>query len=260
MRLREFSEQIPKPMINIGYRPILWHLMKYYAHFGHKDFILCLGYKADVIKDYFLNYDECLSNDFVLTGDRNNVNLLNRDIHDWRITFVDTGITRNIGERLMAVKEHLKGEEMFLANYSDNLTDLNLPDMIEDFARRDRAVVSFLCVRPSQSFHIVSLNGDSQVQRIQDVANSEVWINGGFFVLRQAIFDYMEPGDELVIQPFQRLIQEKRLNAYKHDKFWAAMDTFKEKQKFDDMYARGEAPWEVWSTDPNHASQGQSGR
>src|SRR3990172_1479631 len=92
MRLREFSDQVPKPMINIGYRPILWHLMKYYAHFGHKDFILCLGYKADVIKDYFLNYNECLSNDFVMSGDRNNLNLLNRDIHDWRITFVDTGM------------------------------------------------------------------------------------------------------------------------------------------------------------------------
>ena len=247
MRLREFSEEIPKPMIKIGYRPILWHLMKYYAHFGHNDFILCLGYKADVIKEYFLNYNECLSNDFVMSGDRSNLSLLNRDIHDWRITFVDTGMTRNIGERLMAVREHLRGEEMFLANYSDNLTDLNLPDMIEDFRSRQQAVASFLCVRPSQSFHVVSLNGDSDVKCIQEVAYSDVWINGGYFILRQEIFDYLEPGDELVIQPFQRLIQEKRLNAYRYDKFWAAMDTFKEKQRFDDMYARGDAPWEVWS-------------
>src|SRR3990172_1496826 len=179
-------------MINIGYRPILCHLMKYYAHFGHKDFILCLGYKADVIKDYFLNYNECLSNDFVMSGDRNNLNLLNRDIHDWRITFVDTGMTRNIGGRLMAVKEHLKGEDVFLANYSDNLTDLYLPDMIEDFKRCDRTVASFLCVRPSQSFHVVSLNGGGQVVQIQEVTDSDVWINGGFFVLRQEIFDYME--------------------------------------------------------------------
>jgi glucose-1-phosphate cytidylyltransferase len=248
MRLREFSEQIPKPMVNIGYRPILWHLMKYYAHFGHKDFILCLGYRADVIKDYFLKYDECLSNDFVMSGDSNNLNLLNRDIHDWRITFVDTGISRNIGGRLMAVKEHLKGEETFLANYSDNLTDLYLPNMIEDFERCDRAVASFLCVKPSQSFHVVSLNGSGQVEQILDVGKSNVWINGGFFILRQEIFDYMNPGDELVIQPFQRLIRESRLNAYKYDKFWAAMDTFKEKQRFDEMYARGDAPWQVWTT------------
>jgi len=248
MRLREYSEEIPKPMIRIGYRPILWHLMKYYAHFGHRDFILCLGYKADVIKEYFLNYSECLSNDFVMSGDRNSVNLLNRDIHDWRITFVDTGMTRNVGGRLMAVREYLKGEEMFLANYSDNLTDLHLPDMIEDFRRRDRAVASFLCVRPSQSFHVVSLNGDREVSAIQDVASSDVWINGGYFVLRPAIFDYMEPGEELVMKPFQRLIAEKRLNAFKYDRFWAAMDTFKEKQRFDEMYAQGDAPWQVWSS------------
>jgi glucose-1-phosphate cytidylyltransferase len=250
MRLREYSEQIPKPMINIGYRPILWHLMKYYAHFGHKDFILCLGYKADVIKDYFLNYNECLSNDFVMSGDRNNLNLLNRDIHDWRITFVDTGMTTNIGGRLMAVKEHLKDEEMFLANYTDSLTDLHLPDMIKDFKRCQSTVASFLCVRPSQSFHVVSLNGGGKVRQIQEVSDSDLRINGGFFILRREIFDYMEAGDELVIQPFQRLIQENRLNAYEYDKFWVAMDTFKEKQKFDDMYARGNAPWQVWSMAP----------
>src|SRR3954468_331535 len=201
-RLREYTGEIPKPMVNIGYRRILWHLMKYYAHFGHKDFILCLGYRADVIKDYFLKYDECLSNDFVMSGDCNNLNFLNRDIHDWRITFVDTGISRNIGGRLMAVRDHLKCEEMFLANYSDNLTDLHLPDMIQDFQRCSNAVASFLCVRPSQSFHVVSLNGGGQVREIQEVSNSDVWINGGFFVLRQEIFDYMEPGDELVLQPF----------------------------------------------------------
>jgi glucose-1-phosphate cytidylyltransferase len=254
MRLREYSEQIPKPMIKIGYRPILWHLMKYYSHFGHNDFILCLGYKADVIKEYFLNYNECMSNDFIMSGDRNNVSLLNRDIHEWRITFVDTGMTRNIGGRLMAVREHLRGEEIFLANYSDSLTDLHLPDMIEDFRKRKNTIASFLCVRPSQSFHVVSLNGDNQVEHIQEVGNSDVWINGGFFVLRQEIFDYMKPGEELVLEPFQRLIDEKRLYAYKYKKFWAAMDTFKEKQRFDDMYARGDAPWEVWCKGQNQYS------
>lgn len=248
MRLREYSEHIPKPMIHIGYRPILWHLMKYYAHFGHKEFILCLGYKADVIKEYFLNYDECLSNDFVLTGDRRNVSPLNRDIHDWRITFVDTGMTQNIGGRLLAVREYLRDEEVFLANYSDNLTDLHLPDMIEDFRRRKNVVASFLCVKPSQSFHIVSLNGDGQVLSIDEVANSDVRINGGFFILRQDIFDYVRPGEELVVEPFARLIEEQRLYAFKYDRFWAAMDTFKEKQKFDEMHVRGEAPWEVWNS------------
>ena len=113
MRMREYSEAVPKPMVPIGYRPILWHVMKYYAHYGHKDFILCLGYKADVIKNYFRNYDECVSNDFVLSGGGKNLELLNSDIDDWRITFVDTGLTANIGQRLKAVEKHLQDEEVF---------------------------------------------------------------------------------------------------------------------------------------------------
>jgi Nucleotidyl transferase len=109
MRMREYSEAVPKPMVPIGYHPILWHVMKYYAHYGHKDFILCLGYKADVIKKYFLEYDECVTNDFVITNGGRNVKLLNSDIHDWTITFVDTGLTSNIGQRLKAVEKHLQG-------------------------------------------------------------------------------------------------------------------------------------------------------
>src|SRR5713101_1065274 len=127
MRLREYSENIPKPMVTIGYRPILWHVMKYYAHFGHKDFILCLGYRADSIKNYFLNYDECLSNDFVLSRGGKNVELIHTDAHDWKITFADTGINSNIGQRLKAAEKYLKGEEVFLANYTDGLSDLHLP-------------------------------------------------------------------------------------------------------------------------------------
>src|SRR6478609_5593576 len=132
-RLREYSDTIPKPMVNIGHRPILWHVMKYYAHYGHKDFILCLGYKADVIKKYFLEYDECVSNDFVLSGGGKNLQLLSSDIHDWNITFVDTGLTSNIGQRLKAVQRQLEGEEMFLANYTDGLSDVPLPAVIESF-------------------------------------------------------------------------------------------------------------------------------
>jgi len=126
MRLREYSESIPKPMVPVGYRPILWHLMRYYAHYGHKEFILCLGYKADSIKKYFLDYDETVSNDFVMSNGGRTVDLLASDIQDWQITFVDTGINSSIGERLKAVERHVAGEEEFLANYSDGLTDLAL--------------------------------------------------------------------------------------------------------------------------------------
>ena len=123
MRLRDYSETIPKPMVNIGYRPILWHVMRYYAHYGHKDFILCLGYKADIIKDYFLNYNEYISNDFLMSNGGRDLKLVNSDIKDWNINFVDTGMGTNIGERLVAVKKYLEDEDMFLANYSDGLTD-----------------------------------------------------------------------------------------------------------------------------------------
>lgn len=246
MRLRDYSESVPKPMVPIGYRPILWHLMKYYAHYGHKDFILCLGYKADAIKNYFLNYDECLSNNFVLSEGGSKVQLLNRDIQDWKIAFVDTGMLANIGQRLKAVEEYLEGEEVFLANYSDGLTDLHLPQFIDRFYQQDK-VASFLCVRPAQSFHVVTLkNEDGLVDGIQDMSRFGLWINGGYFLFRKEIFEYLREGEELVQEPFNRLILEEELTAYQYEGFWACMDTFKDKQQLDDLYGRGEAPWEVW--------------
>jgi glucose-1-phosphate cytidylyltransferase len=245
MRLREYSESTPKPMVPIGQRPILWHLMKYYAHYGHKDFILCLGYKGETIKEYFLNYSECLSNDFTLSDGGRNVELVNRDIEDWRITFVDTGLHANIGQRLKAVERHLQGEEVFLANYTDGLSDLYLPAII-DYAARLRNTACFLSVKPTQSFHVVDIEGDGRVRDIQDLSRSGTWINGGFFVLRREVFRYMENGEELVHEPFQRLIARDDLVTYRYDGFWMSMDTFKDKQQLDDMYARGETPWAIW--------------
>lgn len=244
MRLREYSESIPKPMVQIGYRPILWHIMKYYAHFGHKDFILCLGWQANVIKEYFLNYEECISNDFVMAGGET-ISLLNRDIHDWNITFVDTGTMSNIGERLRAVAPHLKGESTFLANYADGVSSLNLDELVGRH-RESNAVGTFLTVRPSQSFHSVSVADDGHVTDIHAIRKSDVWMNGGYFVFDQQIFDYLKPGEELVERPFDRLIQEKKLYSLKYDGFWACMDTYKEKQLLDDMYQQGNPPWMVW--------------
>src|SRR5262245_32807186 len=195
MRLREFSEIIPKPMVNIGYRPILWHVMKYYAHYGHKDFILCLGHGADFIKNYFLNYNECISNDFVLSEGGKSLRLFNSDINDWKITFADTGATSNIGQRLKAVEKYLDGEEFFLANYSDGLTNLPLDQQIEQF-RREQKVASFICVKPSVSFHFVTLSPMGVVEAITDVTHSDIRINGGYFVFRKSIFDYLKEGEE----------------------------------------------------------------
>src|SRR5215469_7012012 len=155
MRLRGYADEVPKPMVTIGTRPILWHLMKYYAHFGHKDFVLCLGYKGNVIKDYFLNYDEAVSNDFVWSKGGKNIHFLNRDIDDWTITFVETGAKSNIGERLKAVEPYLDGEGIFLANYGDGLSDLPLSTMLERF-EESKAVASMLVVQPTASFDIVN--------------------------------------------------------------------------------------------------------
>ena len=244
-RLREYSETVPKPMVTIGDRPMLWHVMKYYAHWGHNDFILCLGYRGDVVKQYFLDYDECLSNDFVLSRGGQDVRLFSRDIADWKITFVDTGLHSNVGQRLLRARQHLEGEQAFLANYSDGLSDLSLPVYLEQVARQDR-VASVLCVKPSVTFHSVSLGADGLVDDIRHVAQTDLLINGGFFVFKQEIFDYIGEGEELVQEPFQRLIDKNQLFGYRYDGFWACMDTFKDKQAFDDMHARGDTPWQVW--------------
>ncbi len=246
LRIRD-AEDIPKPMVQIGYRPILWHVMKYYAHFGHKDFILCLGYRADVVKNYFLNYSECVSNDFVLSGGGKKLELFNSDIHDWKITFADTGINSNIGQRLKAVEKYLDGEEEFLANYSDGLSDLPLPEQLDHFRRQDK-IASFLCVRPNLSYHMVSVEEGSRslVSGIHAMNNGTVLINGGFFIFKKAIFDYIRDKEELVNGPFERLMAEKQLIGYRYDGFWASMDTFKDKQQLESLYRGGSAPWEVW--------------
>jgi glucose-1-phosphate cytidylyltransferase len=247
LRIRD-ADNVPKPMVHIGYRPLLWHVMKYYAHFGHNDFLLCLGYRADAIKNYFLNYSECASNDFVLSGGGKDLQLLNRDIHDWRITFVDTGIQSNIGQRLKAVQKHLAGEEAFLANYSDGLTDLPLPQQLESFRQSGR-IASFLCVRPTLTYHMVEVEkGSDRVTDIRSIDGGNARINGGYFIFKREIFEYLHDGEELVEQPFHRLIKDRQLSGYVYDGFWASMDTFKDKQQLETLYSTGAAPWEVWKT------------
>jgi glucose-1-phosphate cytidylyltransferase len=247
MRLREYSETIPKPMVEIGYRPILWHIMKYYAHFGHKEFILCLGHRADVIKKYFIHYDESLSNNFVLTKGGNSLQLLSSDIGDWKITFIDTGLNANIGQRLCAIKKYLGNDEIFSANYADGLSDLHFPDYLAAF-KKSKKIAAFLSVRPTQSAHVVTVKGENEVESIHSFRDADIWINGGFFVFRKEIFNYIKDGEELVEAPFKRLATARKLMTQRYDGFCVAMDTFKDKQFLDDLMARGEAPWEVWKS------------
>ena len=247
LRLREHSDAIPKPMVQIGYRPILWHVMRYYAHYGHRDFILCLGYRADVIKEYFLHYSEAVSNDFVLSDGGRRIELLGSDIEDWRITFADTGLDTTIGERLRRVRHLLAGEEMFLANYGDTLTDAPLDRLVDEF-RADTATAALLSIRPSHSysFHIVEVDAGGRVTALRDVAAAELWINGGAYLFRSGILDHLASGEDLVDAPFAALTTEGRLAAYRYDGFSISLDTLKELEILQRLEAQDAAPWAVW--------------
>lgn len=248
LRMREASDVAPKPMIPIGTRPVLWHVMKYYAHFGFTDFVLCLGYKAQAIKQFFLTYNEALTNDFVLSNGGATVHVLKTDIHNWNITFVDTGLHTTIGERLRAVGHLLRDDEMFLANYGDTLTDADLHTTI-DVARRAGVTASFLAVRPNYSFHVVSMDERGVVDGIRDVTRSDVWINGGYFVFRSEILDELQPGEDLVEEPFRRLLARGQLLAQRHEGFWAPMDTLKDQQWLESLHESSTAPWQLWQDD-----------
>lgn len=249
-RLRDYSETIPKPMVKVGYRPILWNIMRYYAHYGHKEFILALGHQADVIKSYFAHYDETISNDFVYEkGEK--IHLLRSDIHDWKITLIDTGIHSNIAMRLMKVKQYLEEDELFMANYSDGLSDLYLPGLIDYFKSQPDKVGCFATYQPKSTFHTVVSNEEGEVQGIIPISKTNIWIDAGYFLFTQAIFDYINYGEDLLYEPFQRLIEENKLITYQHKGFWQPMDTLKDKMLLDELWMKGNPPWEVWNQNSN---------
>ena len=257
LRLQPSTENIPKPLVPVGGKPVLLSLMKYYSYFGHKDFILCLGYKGDEIKKYFLNYDECLSGDFVLSNGDKKHKLFKSDIEDWKITFAETGLNSPLGERLRAVRKYLNNEETFLANYSDGLTDMYLPDMIKNFTKQGK-IGSLITVKPAVVFHYVSTNKDGHVKSIRQLNQTPLRINGGFFIFKNEIFEYINPGEDLVNEPFQRLIKKHELIAYQYDGFWASLDTYKDKQRLDELASKNASFWEIWnhhnvSGDKEHA-------
>jgi glucose-1-phosphate cytidylyltransferase len=241
-RIREYSESIPKPMIPIGYQPILWHVMQYYSQYGHRDFVLCMGYKASAIKEFFLGYKPQTYADCVVSGNGSRVELLGERLDDWRVALIDTGIWRSIGERLWAVREQVAGEEMFLANYSDGLTDVDLDDMVDQF-RKSGKIACFLAVRPQLTFHVADIDEGGHVRELRSSEDADIWINGGYFLMRPEVFDYMREGEELVLEPFRRLIEADQLMAYKHTGFWRAMDTLRDRQVLEDMVEHGQIPW-----------------
>ncbi|MEV0727240.1 MULTISPECIES: glucose-1-phosphate cytidylyltransferase [Polymorphospora] len=250
MRMREGAASAPKPMAMIGDRPLLWHVMRYYAHFGHTDFVLCLGYGAAAVKDYFLHYDETLSNDFTLARGGRDVRLFSSDITDWNITFIDTGLNSTIGERLMRVRKHVENEPMFLANYADTLTDAPLPEMIERF-RASTATASLLAVPVQSTHHVIDITDDDQVTRVRPIRELMQWENGGYFVLRPEIFSALREGEDMVPHAFERLLPERRLLAQRFTGFWRAADTFKDRAELEELYHAGRCPWMLWDGNRN---------
>lgn len=256
MRMRDGVSTGPKPMAMIGDRPLLWHVMRYYAHFGYTDFVLCLGYGASAVKDFFLHYDETRSNDFVLEKGTQNIRLFKTDISDWQITFVDTGLHSEIGERLRRVRRFVEGEEMFLANYADVFTDAPLPDMISRFAASE-AIASLLAVPLQSSHHMVDVDSAGLVTQVTAMRDLRQWENGGYFIFRQEIFDHIKEGDDLVEDVIVRLAAQRRVRAYPHKGYWSPADTVKERARLEEMYYAGNCPWMVW--DPERSGAGKAG-
>ncbi|GGF35264.1 glucose-1-phosphate cytidylyltransferase [Marmoricola endophyticus] len=246
MRMRgDGGEGLPKPMQLVGPRPLLWHVMRYYAHYGHTEFILCLGYGGQAIKEYFRDYDRTASADFKLSkggtveifGDTTDL--------DWSVTFVDTGLTTPIGERLRRVRHHLDEGEPFLANYADVLTDAPLDQMVATF-QETGASASMMVVPPPSSFHYVECPTPPYVAEIHRAADLPLRVNGGYFVLGPEVFDHLPENGDLVEDACAGLAARGTLIAQQHDGFWMPADTFKERAELDALWAAGTRPWAVW--------------
>jgi len=257
MRMREdHTDALPKPMQMVGPRPLLWHVMRYYAHFGHTEFILCLGYGAEHIKNFFLNYQETSSNDFTLRDGQ--VHLMSTDIRNWNITFVHTGLDTPIGERLRRVRQYVDSDEVFCANYADVLTDAPLDEMTAKLLRSG-AAASLMVVPPQQSFHCVDVGPDGMVTKITAVSELPLWENGGYFILTPEIFDHLPENGDLVEDACGALAKEGRLLAQQYEGFWKPADTFKERAELDAAWAAGRRPWVLWDDKPNGTADGHAG-
>jgi len=243
LRMRDGSSDLPKPMVPVGGRPLIWHVMRYYAHFGHREFVLCLGHGATQITDYFLSYKETDTNDFILEA--GSTTPLGSDIDGWRITFAHTGIETPIGERLRRVAKYVGDDEVFLANYADVLTDAPLDRIVDNLLSSD-AIGSMLAVPPQSAFHVIDTTADHRVDRIRSISDMPLRENGGYFVFRRELLDHLAPGDDLVGDTLTKLAGAGRVIAYPHDGFWMPADTVKERVALDALANGPHPPWELW--------------
>lgn len=245
-RMKEETEFRPKPLVEIGGMPILWHIMKLYGHFGYKDFILPLGYKGYMIKDYFVNY-EWMSNDFTLRlRSRDRIFHYNNEhaFEDWDVTFAETGITTNTGGRIKKVQRYVGGQR-FLATYGDGVGDVDIEDLVR-FHEANNAIATITGVHPLSTYGVLDVDDDRMVRGFKEKPRLEGWINAGFFVFEPEIFDYLDDDCILEQDPMRKLAAEKKLAVYFHDGFWKSMDTFKDAQTLNSMWDKGDRPWVIW--------------
>jgi glucose-1-phosphate cytidylyltransferase len=245
-RLKEETEFKPKPMVYVGGKPILWHIMKLYAHFGFDEFVLALGYKSDYIKDYFLN-QKAFSSDFTLeTKDHKTTFHLEKrkEIDNFTITFVDTGIDTLPGERILRCEEYIPDGEDFMVTYGDGVSDIPL-DIVLSFHKEQNTIGTICGVHPRSKFGIIELNGLNLVKGFAEKPVLKDWVNGGFMFFKHAFFGYLREG-ELEHEALKRLIAKDQLSLYKHGGFWYAIDTYKELEDLNKIWHTPNPPWKVW--------------
>jgi len=246
-RLREETEIRPKPLVEIGNRPILWHIMKIYSHYGFKDFVLCLGYKGDLIKDYFLNY-EAMNNDFTINlGNRSDIVFHNAHLEkDWNVTLVNTGAHTQTGARIKKIEEYIDGET-FMVTYGDGVGDINIGELIE-FHKKNNSIGTLTGVHPSSRFGELLVKGKNIIEFNEKPLVSHGFINGGFFVFNRKIFHYLNDDENCTLehQPLGKLSSDGGLSVYKHSGFWQCMDTQRELDLLNELWKQGNAPWKIW--------------
>ena len=248
-RIRDVAEDIPKPMIPIGERPILWHIMKNFTGFGYNDFVLCLGYRGQIIKNFFINYD-MLTHDFTLTlGKPNSLEINSRATHeDWRVTLAETGLTAMTGDRVRAIQKYVADEETFMLTYGDGLSDIDI-DALVAFHYEHGKVATVTGVRPPGRFGELESGDDGQVIEFNEKPQATGGrISGGFFVFNRKIFDYLPDDDGLILEesPLRKLVADQQLMMYHHDGFWQCMDTYRDFKYLSGLWEGGNPPWKNW--------------
>jgi len=245
-RLSEETNLIPKPMIEIGGHPILWHIMKIYSYWGFNDFVILTGYKSHIIKDYFINYYTRYS-DITIDMTNNNVELHNIRNEPWKVSMLYTGADTMTGGRLLKAREFI-GREKFMLTYGDGVSDINIPLLI-DAHEKNKKLATLTAIQPTGKFGAISIAEDGSVTSFREKPNGDDgWINGGFFIIEPEIFDYLTDGDSTILErkPLEQLSNNGQLNAYKHSGFWKAMDTLRDKTELTNMWLTGNAPWALW--------------